>query len=352
MHDAQQVASQDLAHGFGRVAALEQAARQIGELAHVVHLLWHAPDSVPIGSQSHVIGTRHADCVVEMVEQNRERGARGGMRGRLRPIRRAPGAGVVGIPLADLLVHVLPARVVLARLAGSFFVDVGRVEVHHQDAPVLRQSAQHVVVEVAPVIRHRSHGRVRGNHRGLRNRDYVPERLIGDMRDVDHHAQSVHLANHPLAKGREPVVPGRQVAARPRRVGPGGVERVGERHVPHSQAVEAPQCGEIVLDDVAALDTHHTGELALGHGGPDLRDAARHRDIFGIAIRHLVDGVDALERLANRRPVALPLTPLTHVDRPELHVEATLADAGQVHVSLCVALVEVPVRVLEERCRI
>jgi hypothetical protein len=101
---------------------------------------------------------------------------------------------------------------------------------------------------------------------------------------------------------------------------------------------------QLVLDDVAAFDAHHAGQLAGGHGPADLGHAAGQRHAVGVAPHHLVDRVDAFQGLADRAAVALALA---HVDRPELHVEPALGDARQVHVALVVALCEAPLGVLE-----
>ena len=73
---------------------------------------------------------------------------------------------------------------------------------------------------------------------------------VGDVRNVDHHPESVHLAHHFHSESRESLV-ARQVGGR---VGPGNRAAVGERHVSHANGVELPQYSERILDGVAPLD--------------------------------------------------------------------------------------------------
>ena len=83
-------------------------------------------------------------------------------------------------------------------------------------------------------------------------------RVGRDVRDVDHHAEAIHLANDFFAERRE--------AAAARDVGPriGPVERVGvgERHVAGAQLVKLAQDGDRVFDRVAPFHADQRGDLA------------------------------------------------------------------------------------------
>ena len=73
-------------------------------------------------------------------------------------------------------------------------------------AAFLRQRADHVVGHVAAARRQRAARRVRCEDRRRAHFQRIPEGLVGDVRDVHHHAQPVHLAHHVLAEIRQPVV--------------------------------------------------------------------------------------------------------------------------------------------------
>ena len=79
-------------------------------------------------------------------------------------------------------------------------------EIDHDDAAVPRQRAQHVVGHVARMVRERAAGRVRGDDRRPRDLEGVVERLVGDVRDIDHHAEPIQLADHVPAERRQAVV--------------------------------------------------------------------------------------------------------------------------------------------------
>ena len=68
------------------------------------------------------------------------------------------------------------------------------------------------------------------------------------MREVDQHAEPVHLAHDLLTEGCETVMPR---GHHRRGVGPIGVRVVRERHVTHAEIVVGAQRAERVLDAVA-----------------------------------------------------------------------------------------------------
>src|SRR6267142_2767013 len=123
----------------------------------------------------------------------------------------------------------------------------------------------------------RPSGRMRGNYRSLGRGNGVPKGLIGDVGDIDHHAQPVHLSDHLLAKFSEAVVVlDLFVVDVPRGVAPFVGVRPGQRHVAHAQPVIIAQDSQIVLDGVAALDAHQGGELAGLARLQDVIHAVRH----------------------------------------------------------------------------
>ena len=111
--------------------------------------------------------------------------------------------------------------------------------------------------------------RVGEDHRRLRDVEDLAHHVRRDVREVDQHAQPVHLAHHLAAERREPAVR-RRVG---RRVGPVGVPAVGERHVAHAELVVGAQRAEAVLDRLAALHAQERGDLALLPGALDVGGA-------------------------------------------------------------------------------
>ena len=80
----------------------------------------------------------------------------------------------------------------------------------------------------------------------------VPESLVGDVRNVDHDAEAIQLADDVLAEVGEAVV--RRLVAR--RIAPGRVHAVREGEVAHAEAVIVAEDGQALVDHVAALHPH------------------------------------------------------------------------------------------------
>ncbi len=127
----------------------------------------------------------------------------------------------------------------------------------------------------------------------------VPEGLVGDVGDVDHHAEAVHLGDDLFAEGGEAVV-----------VGDGGIVDVaggvgpvvgvgpGEGHVADAEAVVVAEEGEGVLDGVAAFDAHEDGEFSLAVGCDDLIGGGAELEFVRCAADLLEGGVDEGEGAA------------------------------------------------------
>ena len=141
------------------------------------------------------------------------------------------------------------------------------------------------------------------------------------MGDVDEHAEPVHLADDPLAEGGEPLV-ARHVE---RGVGPveGGV--VGQGHVPGSQAVERPELRQVVLDRDAPFDADQRGDLARTDDPLDVVGGTGQLEVVGVALDHPLDQVDLLGD--GPRGVGMFAG---DVDRPELCLDAPLAEPGEI----------------------
>ena len=98
----------------------------------------------------------------------------------------------------------------------------------------------------------------------LRDVKRVIKRRIRRVRDVDHHAQPVHLAHHVLAERRQAIVMHHlgvvEVALR---VGPVVGIEVGERHIADAERIVVAQQAQRVFNRVAAFDPHQRRDLVL-----------------------------------------------------------------------------------------
>ena len=164
----------------------------------------------------------------------------------------------------------------------------------------------------------------RGAHRARRH-----------VRQIDEHAEPVHLAHDLAAERREPVV----LRAVERGVGP--VERhvVGERHVARAHVVVEPQERQRVLDRVAALEAEERRDLPRLTLPLARASAVGAHCELGILRDHAPRDVDLLEldagvaRRARHRALRLVhrLARLAgDVDRPELRADVTRLEAREV----------------------
>ena len=231
--------------------------------------------------------------------------------------------------LRRLVRHVLRARLdlVLARLVGvgHRLRDEAGHEGHHHHAAVGLDAGEDGVGHVARHVVQRPRGGMREDDGRLRDAQRVVHRLRRDVRQVDQHAQPVHLTHDFLAEAREPAVGG----------GAGGAVRpvqghvVRERHVAHAQVVVRAQRAQRVLDGVAALDPER---------GPDLPRPQRllhivrgqRPDELRVARDDLPRDVDLLE-LDPR--VVLELRLARRVDGPELSAQVAGLDAREIGVA-------------------
>jgi len=95
----------------------------------------------------------------------------------------------------------------------------------------------------------------------------VVEGAVGDVGEIDHHSEAVHLCDDFAAEGGEAGWGfGAEIA--------GGFSPVvgvgpGEGHVADTEGVVEAEESEGVLDGVAALDAEEDGEFVGGAGGED-----------------------------------------------------------------------------------
>ena len=148
------------------------------------------------------------------------------------------------------------------------------------------------------------------------------------MREVDQHAEPVHLAHDLLTEGCETVMPR---GHHRRGVGPIGVRVVRERHVTHAEIVVGAQRAERVLDAVAPFHAEHRGDPAGTVGRADLRHGGREAEGVGVARDDAARDLDLLELRARERATALA----RDVDRPELRTEAAGTQPREVGVTGC-----------------
>ena len=158
---------------------------------------------------------------------------------------------------------------------------------------------------------------VREDHRRFADLKRVAHRLGRNVAEVDEHAEPVHLVNDRPAEGVDPV----PLGVVGRAVGELVVLEMRERHVARAEIVELSQRCEASSDLVAALDPDQRSDLARLVDANDIIGGERELEVVGIGFDDPLDGVDLLERVADR-VVAGDVR--RDVDRPELRADAAL----------------------------
>ena len=154
----------------------------------------------------------------------------------------------------------------LAVEGGALLRDEARHERHHHHAAGPAHLLEDVVGHVAGDVGDRAGRGVGEHHRRIAHLDRLPHRVLRDVAEVDQDAEPVHLAHHVLAEVGEASV---RMRTR-RRIGPGRVVVVGERHVAGAQPGQDAQDRERARDAVAALDADHRRHLARGRDPLDV----------------------------------------------------------------------------------
>ena len=180
---------------------------------------------------------------------------------------------------------------------------------------VIRHVARDVVEAAQAVVG--GHDRVRARLDGLR------DGLIGGVRNVDHHAQAVHLPDHRAAA---------VVQAVPLRRGAAGVGVVvgpvvrGQLRGAQAQAVQVAQHAQVAVQIEAAFEIQHRRDLAGPVDALDVGGVERQLDrVAGSPASCVEREVDQAERLLGFE--ALRVVVLGDEDGEEHGVEAAFLGA-------------------------
>ncbi len=166
--------------------------------------------------------------------------------------------------------------------------------------------------------------------------------LVRNVRDVDHHSQTVHLVDHVLAEFGQPFFGmwNRRVVDVAGAVGP--ISGVGpcERHVAHAERVILAQECKRIFNGVAAFNAHERGELVF---------AVRLLNAFRGGDKHhlirmpgylLLDRVDQFQRaMGELALVERRFDP----DGKELRAQIPFVNGIQIHVAAVEGIGEVEV---------
>ena len=215
---------------------------------------------------------------------------------------------------------------------------VADVEPDH--APFCRELLQEVVGHVAGDVIQAAQPVVGGDDRMGAHLQRLRQRLVGRVRDVDDHAEPVHLADD------GPAVFGEAVPASRRAAGVGVLVPPvvsGELHDPEPQPVERPQHVEVAVEIEAALEIEDRGHFPGPVDPLDVGGIERELHDLAVLLELIDRHVHQAERLLRLIPCGVVL--LHHEERHEEGVDASFLHARQVHLTVGKAIPDVPAQV-------
>jgi hypothetical protein len=168
-----------------------------------------------------------------------------------------------------------------------------RARAHRRDLHHPADIAQRIelpVVEIARMIAQRADAGMRGDDRAARKAGRLHHRRARGVRDIDHDAEPVHLADRAAPERTQPAVLLRRVAEIGARIGGIGqlvMAVMGEREIDRAQFAQAGELAGIAADGIAVLHRRdhrdHAGAPrrldipgAADYAGDEIADAAVH----------------------------------------------------------------------------
>lgn len=268
-------------------------SKQFGDLrivSHPIDLCWSAVDAVQISPQAHTVLAAHVDNVLHVVRQQAKRrtgnaheksrnGAFGLLKGPLPRPHRTQGSLAVVLLLSE----------------ESWRQEAGE-QIDTHDASAVRHRPYHLVGEIPRVWAEGSTVAVAGDERLRTDGADIPERLVGGVRDIDHHPQFIA---HP--DELSPLVRESQASAAAGAavwVDGGAAERVvrpsqGEK--PNSRMVEGKEGLGVALQRISALQAADGCDLAgTGAGGLDIAPGSSQNKPIGMLATKTTHSLDHL----------------------------------------------------------
>ena len=178
-------------------------------------------------------------------------------------------------------------------------VDESRVEVDVHDAAVAGDGAELIVGQVARHVAERAGAGVRCDHRHGGDGDRVVEGAVRDVRQIDEHAEPVHLA-HDVSTERGEAA-GARIAGADRRASPCVAVVPRQREVARSSRVEIAQAIERALDRMAALHADEDRDLPFRLRAAHVGGGGGEEEAVRMPVDEGVDHLDVLERAGERR---------------------------------------------------
>ncbi len=305
--DAEKIAAEDFAAVFGGVTTGHESRGDFGKVGGGIEPLRQLTAyAVEVRAQAYVVNAGYLGDVVDVVDEDRERWAGDAVE--------ELALHLIDIQVGDLFalgfcfVFQLLYSFLHLRLLCLLRVAIGlgeeaRVEVDLYHAALgvgtagASYGAEHIVGHVAGRVAEGAGGGVRGDDRGAGDDQGAVEGAVGDVGDIDHHAQAVHFINYVFAELGQAFLG----------VGDGGVSDVagavgpvvgvgpGEGHVADAERVILAQEGERIFDGVATFDPHECCKFVISMGLLDAFGRGDKLDLVVVFGGLLFDGVNKFQ---------------------------------------------------------
>lgn len=146
---------------------------------------------------------------------------------------------------------------------------------------------------------------MRCNDRDITDVDHLRDRIVGRVRDVNHHAQTIHLANHVAAMGTDAI----RLRGRTTGVRIVLVPVVGRQLCcPQAHSVKIAQDAKISVKIVAALNIEHCRHLVFRSYAHDIIGIQGQLDLVAIFVQlpqSMIDTAQCLLGLKTARVIFL-----------------------------------------------
>ena len=170
-------------------------------------------------------------------------------------------------------------------------------EKDHDHTSILLQPREHVIRRIAVVLRQRVTGTVAEYDRRPGHVENLAHASVRGVRQIDHHAESIHLMDSSFPKLRQPAVSSScRDGRRSRGVRIVAVVRDGD--VPHTQVIELPYHSDRRARLMQSLGTEHGGDFACLESLRSARGSLAVMKVLILGNEALRD-IDLLQRITN-----------------------------------------------------
>src|SRR5205085_9151568 len=147
------------------------------------------------------------------------------------------------------------------------------------------------------------------------------------MRDINHHAEAIHLADNTLAEIVKAARSSNIIAAR---TSPASRNAPRGRHVAHAHLVVTLYILQSLVNRVAAFQSHQSRELSFSSNATNVWCCRRKLPSVGMFFYHLAHGCNLIVRATDCALALIAVKLRLDPDGEELSVQSTLFHANRI----------------------